>query len=460
MPEKEEAMKCKHCKAELKAGAKTCPSCGEAVTQGKKFSLKTWHWAVIITVAVLALLAATVAIWWAVADVESASEGWTLIKNAFNEPDNDVFYKESYTVSDKKAAKWRDKVIASVGGQELTNGELQIYYWTNVYDFLGNYGYYAVYAGLDYTKPLDEQACPETDGTWQHFLLDDALSTWHNYQAMALLAQKEGMTLSKEMQADLDALRGSLSQAALQGGYATIDAMLQEEMGAGCTFEDYYSYMQTYYMGYCYFETMYDKAEAGITDEDMEKWFLSNQQTLAEKGITKSSGDYYDVRHILILVEGGTEGEDGEVVYSDLEWEACRAEAQKIYDEWLSGDKSEESFATLAAKYSEDQGSKTNGGLYAKLTADLKDTASLDEDFVAWYTDDSRKAGDHGLVKSQHGYHLMYYVDSQPQWESASWEGLLAEASKQITDGAIAQYPIAVDYRKIVLGLVDLNKTK
>ena len=452
-------MKCKHCKAELKEDAKTCPSCGKPVTQEKKFSLKTWHWAVIITVAVLALLAAAVAIWWAVADVESASEGWTLIKNAFNEPDNDVFYKESYTVSDKKAAKWREKVIASVGGRELTNGELQVYYWTNVYDFLGNYGYYAVYAGLDYTKPLDEQACPETDGTWQHFFLDDALSSWHNYQAMALLAEKEGMELSETMQADLDNLRQNLAQSAVQGGYASIDAMLQDEMGPGCTYDDYFSYMQTYYMGYLYFEKMYDKAEAEITDEDLETWFQNNQETLSKSGITKESGDYYDVRHILIMAEGGTEGTDGKVTYTESEWEACRAEAQKVYDEWLAGDKTEESFATLASKYSEDEGSNTNGGLYEDLTENLKDTASLDEDFVAWYTDDSRKAGDHALIKTQYGYHVMYYVDSEPQWKAASWEGLMKEKSSQITTDAVAQYPIAVDYRKIVLGLVEFSSS-
>lgn len=464
MPEKEEAMKCKHCKAELKADTKTCPNCGESVKQGKKANLKTWHWAVIITVSVLALLAGSVAIWWAAADVESFSEGWTLIKNAFNEPENDVFYKDSYSVSDKKAAKWRDKVVASVGGKTLTNGDLQVYYWRNVYDFLSNYGYYAVYAGLDYTKPLDGQACPEVDGTWQHFFLDDALSGWHNYQAMALLAEKEGMELSATMQADLNNLRQNLAQGAVQGGYASIDAMLQDEMGPGCTFDDYYSYMQTYYQGYIYFEKMYDKAESEISTEDLESWFAKNEEDLSSKGITKDSGDYYDVRHILILVDGGKEDEKGNVVYSDDEWEDCRAAAQKIYDEWLAGDRTEASFASLAAKHSEDSGSKYNGGLYDNLTEDLKDSTEssngLDENFVNWYVDETRKDGDHALIRTQYGYHVMYFVGSEAQWLSASREGLMKEASSAIISKAIAQYPIAVDYKKIVLGVVDMNKTK
>ena len=465
MPEKEEAMKCKHCKAELKAGAKICPSCGESVKQTmnkveKQPKLKTWHWAVIITVSVIAVLVGAIAIWWAAADVESFSEGITLINNAFNEPDNDVFYKKSYTVSDKKAEKWRDKVVATVGGKELTNGQLQIFYWQNVRDFLNNYGYYAVYAGLDYTKPLDEQTCPEVDGTWQHFFLDDALSGWHNYQAMAILAEKAGMELDDALQNDIDNMRNTLTQSAIQGGYASIDAMLKSDMGAGCTYEDYQSYMQIYYMGYMYFEKMYAEAEGKITDEMIQSWFDENQSSLAESKITKDSGDYYDVRHLLILVEGGTKDDKGNTVYTDAQWEACRQEAQKIYDEWLAGDRTEATFAALANKHSEDNGSNTNGGLYDNLTADLKDTANLDENFVAWYTDDDRKAGDHALIKTQYGYHVMYFVDAQPQWESASREGIMKEKSAEIVNNAIKQFPISVEYKKIVLGTVNLDKSK
>lgn len=453
-------MKCKHCKAELTEGAKTCPSCGKPVEIRNKKPLKTWHWALIITVSVLAFVAGSVGIWWAAADVESFSEGWTLVKNAFNEPDNDVFYKDSYSVSDKKADKWSDKVVASVGGQKLTNGVLQVYYWQNVREFLNNYGYYAVYAGLDYTKPLDQQTCPEVDGTWQHFFLDDALSGWHNYQAMAILAEKEGLKLSATMQTDLTNLRSTLAQSAVQRGYASIDAMLQADMGAGCSVEDYTAYMKTYYMGYLYFESKYDEAMEKITDEMLETWFEKNQESLAESKITKESGKYYDVRHLLILVDGGKEGEDGEVVYTDAEWTACKEAAQKLYDEWLAGDKTEESFAVLAKKHSEDNGSNSMGGLYDNLTADLGETAKLDKAFVDWYVDENRKPGDHALIKTELGYHIMYFVESEDQWKSASRDGLMKEESGKIINNAIAQYPIAVDYKKIVLGNVDLNNKK
>ena len=447
-------MKCSHCKAALKPGDTVCPACGKpAQKQNKK--MRTWVLALIITVVSFAVLAGSVAIWWAVADVESFGEGIQLILNAFDAPDNNVYYKDSYTVSDNKVQKWADKEIAVVGTETLTNGQFQVYYWMNVYDFLNNYGYYAAYAGLDLAQPLDAQACPETEGSWQHFFLDDALMLWHKYQAMSILARNEGMELTESMQSELDGLRGNMAKAAVDGGYASIDAMLQADMGPGCTFEDYEKYMKTYYMGYCYFEHHYDKIEAGITDQAIEDWFKANEETLKKDGITKDSGLEYDVRHILIAPTGGTEGEDGNMVYSETEWQVCQAEAQKILDKWLAGDKTEDSFAALAKEHSVDTGSASNGGLYQGLD---KDT-DLVQEFKDWYLDGSRKAGDYGLVKSRYGYHIMYFSGAQEAWINASRQGILTDEADRVASDAMNKHGIRVDYKNIVLGLVDLKKS-
>lgn len=458
-------MKCRNCKAVLEDGAKVCPSCGASVKQDmvkeerpKKKGLPVWAWAVIITVSVLALLVGSVAIWWAVADVESFGEGWELLMNKFDPPENDEFYKDSYTVSAKKAAKWREKVVAQVGDEKLTNGELQAYYWMNVYDFLNNYGYYAVYAGLDYTKPLDEQKCVDSDGTWQQFFLEDALSGWHKYQAMALLAQKDGMELEEQMRSDLENMRSNLAQKAVQGGFSSIDAMLQTDMGPGIAYDDYYSYTQVYFMGYMYFEKKYEEAKGAIDQEMLEEYFNENQEKLKESGITKDSGLLYDVRHILIAPEGGTKDAAGKTVYTEQEWEACRVKAQALLDEWLAGDATEESFAKFANTHSVDEGSKNNGGLYEGLD---KDTDFVKE-YKQWYLDVSRKPGDYGLVKSEYGYHIMYFSGAEEEWIAASRDGLLTQAANLIAAQAMDAYPIRVDYSKIVIGAVDLaaNQSK
>lgn len=418
----------------------------------KRKKVKWWQIVLVSLAGLILLLSLTVAVWWSIAGVKSFGEGWKMVTELFVPRENNVYYKDSYSVDEKKAQKNRDKVVATIGDYKLTNGMLQIYYWNNVYDFLENYGYYAVYMGMDYTQPLDQQNHPEEDGTWQHYFLDKALNNWHAYQSMALMAQKEGIQISKEMQDSLDNLRQTLTSAALQNGFASIDAMIQSDMGPGCTFDDYYSYTKTYYEGYMY----YSKMSEGIdtTQAAIDAYFTAHEAELKEAGVTKESGNNYDVRHILIEVTGGTKGEDGKTVYSDEDWENCRVKAQKLLDDWLAGEHTEDTFAKLAGEHSADGGSKENGGLYTGLD---KNTSFVKE-FVDWYMADGRKVGDYGLVKTDYGYHIMYCSAIEAKWVEACRQGLLTDAYADILDAAMDEFPMDVNYKNIVLGVVDMSK--
>lgn len=448
-------MKCKNCKTVLEEGQSVCPSCGQEVKKSRLRKLPTWAKVALATAAALALLVGSVGIWWMASDVESFREGWAMTCALFDPPENDVFYKTTYSASDKKAMKWNEKVVASVGTEKLTNGQLQIYYWMNVYDFFNNYGYYAVYQGLDYTQPLDQQNYGDFGGTWQQYFLSEALTGWHKYQAMALMAREEGMTLSEEMQEDLDGLRATLTQTAVQSGFSSIDAMLQSDMGGGCTYEDYAKYMEVYYYGYLYFEKMYDQAQSRIDDRALEEYFQEHEEDLKDSGITKDAGLVYGVRHILIVPEGGTEDDEGNVTWTEEEWEACRVEAQAILDEWLAGEATEETFAQLANEHSADTGSNQNGGLYE----DLDEDTSFVEEYVDWYTAEGRKVGDYGLIKSEHGYHIMYLSDMEDKWIAACRDGILSEEANQIAQTAMENYPMDVTYKNIALAVVDLSSS-
>ena len=419
----------------------------EGVAEPKK-KAKWWKIVLVSFAGLVLLLTLTIAIWWTIAGVKSFSDGLKLMGIG----ENNLYFKSSYSVDDKKAVKKSDQVIATIGDHKLTNGVLQVYYWLSVYDFLENYPYYAVYNGMDYTKPLDEQNHPENEGTWQHFFLEEALRGWQAYQAMAILAEKEGIGLSEDMQKSLDNLRSTLATSAVQGGYASIDAMLQAEMGAGVTFEDYYQYTKTYYEGYMYYSAMYDKIDT--SPAALEAYFAANEEALKQQGITKDSGNNYDVRHILIEIQGGTKGEDGKMTYSDEEWEKCREKAQKLLDEWLAGEYSEDTFAALAKEHSVDGGSKENGGLYTKLD---KNTSFVKE-FVAWYMEKDRKVGDYGLIKTDYGYHIMYCSKIEAKWEAACLKEVLADVYEDILQAAVDEYPMEVNYKKIALGVVDLGK--
>ena len=123
--------------------------------------------------------------------------------------------------------------------------------------------------------------------------------------------------------------------------------------------------------------------------------------------VAKNQWATVDVRHILIMPEGGTKDASGNITYSDAEWEACRVAAQLLLDEYLAGEKTAEAFGALANKHSDDQNGKvTNGGLYEDVYS-----GQMVKAFDAWIFDSSRTPGETGLVKTEYGYHVMYFVE-------------------------------------------------
>lgn len=391
-----------------------------------------------IAALILALIGAAAAIWY------NVNDGWT-------PKENNVFYKDVYTVSDEKAAKSADKVVATIGDKELTNGQLQIHYWMQFYNLLDYYGsYLETLFGMDYTKPLYEQAEESTGGTWEQYFINAGLEDWQNYQVLCILAEKEGLELAEEYRTYLDSLPADMEATAAEGGYEDAQAMLEAEMGAGCTLEDYMKYLESYYYGFQYFSDYYNGLS--VTDAEVEAYFTENEADFASSGITKDSTPLIDVRHILIMPEGGTTGDDGYPVYTEEAWAAALTEAEAIYNDWQAGEKTEDSFAALAVAKSED-GNASSGGLYTGVAKN-----DMVEAFDSWIFDETRQYGDHAIVQTQFGYHIMYFVGSQETWYTYAKEYLLEDMANQMVEAAIAEYPMEVDYRKISLGFVDFSE--
>ena len=113
-----------------------------------------------------------------------------------------------------------------------------------------------------------------------------------------------------------------------------------------------------------------------------------------------------NVRHILISFEGGTKDDKGNVTYSVAEKTAAKEKAEKLLQQWKDGEATEESFIALVEKNTGDSGSAKTGGLYE----DIHRNSNYMEGFRDWAVDSTRKAGDTGVVETDYGYHIMYYV--------------------------------------------------
>ena len=55
-------------------------------------------------------------------------------------------------------------------------------------------------------------------------------------------------------------------------------------------------------------------------------------------------------------------------------------------------------------------------------------------------------------MKTEYGYHIMYFVDFEEIWVSTVREQLLAERAAAIVEAGLERWPMVVDYKKVVLG--------
>lgn len=432
-------MFCRFCGNKLEDEVKTCPHCGESVEEGKKRAARK-----IISKKVLTIVGASVA---AVAVVALIAVGIA----SFFKP-NDVQYKDSYSATADSVKDTADVVVATMGDVQLTNSQLQIFYWYTVTNYLTENSSYLSYYGLDYTQPLDQQIYnEEAELTWQQYFLEEALNTWKSYQVLYLEAQKAGYEAPSAYDEYFKELKPAMEEVAQENNLESVDSVIQTDFGPGVTFEDYENYLRLYFLGNFYFADLTGELE--ITDKEIELAFIENESSFASQGITKDSGKLVDVRHILIQPEGGTLAEDGETtVYSDAEWEACRVKAQEILDEWLAGDMTEESFANLAGQHSTDPGSNSSGGLYKSVYS-----GQMVQTFNDWCFDETREKGNYGLVKTSYGYHIMYFVGSEEGWIRYSRETILNEKATDLLSEMVKSYEMNTDYKLISLGVSTLG---
>lgn len=150
-------------------------------------------------------------------------------------------------------------------------------------------------------------------------------------------------------------------------------------------------------------EWLFDsKRKAGdttvIEDEEGNGYYVFYLTTPAEKNMLPTK----NVRHILL----NTDQYDSD--------EACEKAANKLLLEWRNGKKDEKSFATLAELNTGDSGSATNGGLYENVLE-----GQMVSEFNDWLFNSKRQYGDTDVIKSDYGYHVMFYVgDGQTAWKA------------------------------------------
>ncbi len=171
----------------------------------------------------------------------------------------------------------------------------------------------------------------------------------------------------------------------------------------------------------------YDKINSALNDAAAD-WAFDSARKAGESSMFTDETDAYivfvdkpayvshsvDVRHLLVKF-GNEEGQE----VSQAQDEEALKKANEYLAEWKNGDKTEESFTEMVKKHSEDEGSVDNGGLYAGMRI----TDSYVQPFLDWSFDPARKVGDIEIVKTEYGYHIMYF--SADNKDDVDWKNTI-----------------------------------
>ena len=404
--------------------------------------------------------------------VETEPEVTTFLPDG--NPD-DVTCKGSYSASNIEVVSNAYNMVASVGDTPLTNVQLQIYYWMAVNTYRAENHEIAP----DWDVNLDEQLCPltSTNTTWQQYFLHSALNTWHTYQAAEALSKetvfeteaayeidqkkhKENIseetayldilygynsayTIDPQHQAHLDQLDTMLNTQAAEAGYASLSDLVLEMAGMGTTPDHLLSYAELANKGYMFFSTLNYHLET--SKSDVTAYYEANAQRYEEAGITADGSKSVTIRHILVAPKNGTVQADGSVTYTESAWSTAQSTANTLLGKFKKYN-TEVYFGELAYQSSDDLATNKTGGVYENLRE-----GQLTGELNTWCFDSARQPGDVAVVKSDAGYHVVFFQSATERWYAEAEKDLRNQMLCDIIAGAMETYPMDVDYSAIYL---------
>lgn len=196
-----------------------------------------------------------------------------------------------------------------------------------------------------------------------------------------------------------------------------------------------------------------------IEGNEMAEWAFGDDAKVGDTLMIEGDGVYYiylmtrepgrdesqtiNVRHILFNVEDHLSVDAASATDEDktAALEECRKLAQAALDEWQNGDATEDSFAEMAGKLSEDPGSNTNGGLYSNVGE-----GEMVATFNDWCFDASRQTGDYGIVETDYGVHVMFFSGAgDPAWKASVISALRSEKFDSWYQEQSELYTVEVD---------------
>lgn len=300
----------------------------------------------------------------------------------------------------------------TIDGKTVSAAEYDFYYYLIYNNAFMQYASYGLVPTIAADSSYDLASACSLPGfesmTWADYIKKAALKEMQDTYILLDYANKAGMTISATNQTEIDSFYSRV-QTQADGFGLTLDQYLTTMYGEKMTKTDFDQIISRFLLASQYRTDLVK--EYTFTDAEMQTFYTANKDSYKDIDIPT-------VRHILFLAPAGAPG------YTDAtaeELAAAKALAEstlakiKTYDDMVSiGDAAfADSSALESAEYSVAVGS---------MVASFED----------WCYDAARKPGDTGIVQSEYGYHVMYYVKTQKDW--------VADAIASLTTDKFAAY--------------------
>jgi parvulin-like peptidyl-prolyl isomerase len=286
----------------------------------------------------------------------------------------------------------------TVGDRKYSASELSYHYATQYYSTVNQYGSYASLFGLDTSsgiKGLDKQTSPYGD-TWKEQFLTAAESELLQVKALCDYAEANGIELTDEEIAEVDANFENLDSLAKTQGYASADKMLAANYGQGVTVEMARS-------------AAIDAALANkVLTEKQNSLEYSSDELEAKYEENKDSWDKFSYVYYFVEAEKTTtqdaDGNDTETVTTEA-LDAAKSKADAIVAAYNEADSALEGEEKLNAAL-------TDSGIDGTAQSSSYVSGSSISVAADWLKDASRKAGDitAEVNSGETGYNIVVFL--------------------------------------------------
>ena len=165
------------------------------------------------------------------------------------------------------------------------------------------------------------------------------------------------------------------------------------------------------------------------TGSDMLEWLFDDARKDGDSAVLDYSYYGYSMGSVVVVFHGKERADFHAVNVRHILVED-EATANDVLAQYQAGEQTEEAFAALAQEHSTDKADE--GGLYENVYV-----GQMVKPFENWCFDPARQSGDTGIVQTDYGYHIMYFVSANdaPYWQQMAATKLANDWAQSLSDG-------------------------